>query len=159
MYEGSKLSKMPESKYSVERVSFYGRNDSNLILCIPHYVRQLICYLHIDFRILVQVQSELNWQVSVISFYNNQCFTWTSELLLPCWVRVLTKISFWWWWWRSWGLLIQMNPRTQTEQMCDNCIFLAKNWFLFLIQYLSKHLCSPETPKKGIIFFGSPCTW
>ena len=114
------LLKMPESKYSVERVSFYGRNHSNLILCIPHYVRQLICYLHIDFRILVQVQSELNWQVSVNSFYNNQCFTWTSELLLPGWVRVLTKISFWWWWWRSWGLLIQMNPSTQTEQMYDS---------------------------------------
>ena len=77
------LLKMPETKHSVERVSFYGRKYSNLILCIPHYVRQLICYLQIDFRILVQVQSELNWQVSVNSFYNNQCFTWTSELLLP----------------------------------------------------------------------------
>ena len=90
------LLKMPESKYSVERVSFYGRNDSNLILCIPHYVRQLICYLHIDFRILAQVQSELNWQVSVISFYNNQCFTWTSELLLPIlspWISL--NISLW----------------------------------------------------------------
>ena len=153
MYEGSKL-----SKKSLQNQSILWRE----FLFMAEIIRTWFCASlipHIDFRILVQVQSELNWQVSVISFYNNQCFTWTSELLLPGWVRVLTKISFWWWWWRSWGLLIQMNPRTQTEQMCINCTFLAKNWILFLIQYISKHLCSPWNPQKRYNFFGSPGTW
>ena len=50
---------MGDSKHSVDSVSFYGWNYSNLILCIPHCMGQLICYLQVHFRNLLQFESEL----------------------------------------------------------------------------------------------------
>ena len=50
---------MGDSKHSVDSVSFHGWNDSNLILCIPHCMGQLVCYLQVHFRNLLQFEIEL----------------------------------------------------------------------------------------------------
>ena len=67
---------MGDSKHSVDSVSFYGWNDSNLILCIPHCMGQLVCYLQVHFRNLLQFEIELIQSCKYFYF---------SLLALPIW--------------------------------------------------------------------------